>query len=224
MSRTGEETLPRPERPRCGCQPASPTLAPEEGTHSAPSLQPVPPGPGEQLAAAPRGLRVPARVPAGAGPAAVREGPGEDGGAGAGGAGGQRAGGRGQGKGVRAEGRGQGWEQGVRGQGAGGRGRGQEKGVRAEGRGQGLGAGAGGRGQGWEQGVGGQGSEGRGRGQGAAGRGGERESTSPAPVWICGSGVGAVTVMVTVFWPLDLRTLKWVPLLPTKPPVWSHCG
>ena len=145
-------------------------------------------------------------------------------GQGQGGAGGQRAGGRGQGKGVRAEGRGQGWEQGVRGQGAGGRGRGQEKGVRAEGRGQGLGAGAGGRGQGWEQGVGGQGSEGRGRGQGAAGRGGERESTSPAPVWICGSGVGAVTVMVTVFWPLDLRTLKWVPLLPTKPPVWSHCG
>ena len=75
-------------------------------------------------------------------------------GQGQGGAGGQRAGGRGQGKGVRAEGRGQGWEQGVRGQGAGGRGRGQEKGVRAEGRGQGLGAGAGGRGQGWEQGVG----------------------------------------------------------------------
>ena len=105
-----------------------------------------------------------------------------------------------------------------------GQGQGGAGGQRAGGRGQGKGVRAEGRGQGWEQGVGGQGSEGRGRGQGAAGRGGERESTSPAPVWICGSGVGAVTVMVTVFWPLDLRTLKWVPLLPTKPPVWSHCG
>ena len=56
MSRTGGETLPRPERPCCECQPASPTLAPKEGTHSPLSLQPIPPGPGGQLAAAPRGL------------------------------------------------------------------------------------------------------------------------------------------------------------------------
>lgn len=174
----------RPELPCCARQPASPTPAPRrEPTHPQPALSPS--GPGEQLAAAPRGLRVPARVSAGAGPAAIREGPGEEGRAGAG------AGGRVQGAGV-------------------GSGK-QGKGAGAEGRSRG----------------GSRGSEGRGQGAGGGGRGQQvrmerRESSCPAPIWICGSGVGAVMFMVTAFWPLDLRTLNWVPLLPPKPPAWSR--
>lgn len=187
MSRTGEESLPRGAGQSSPAVHASQLLPLQPRGGNPPTPQPAlsPSGPGEQLAAAPRGLRVPARVSAGAGPAAVREGPGEEGRAGAG------AGGRAQGAGV-------------------GSGR-QGKGAGAEGRSRG----------------GSRGSEGRGQGAGGGGRGQQvrmerRESSCPAPIWICGSGVGAVMFMVTAFWPLDLRTLNWVPLLPAKPPAWSR--
>lgn len=81
----GQERSPSPGQscpPPGGCQPVSPSLPTEEGPQpTLPTPLPSPhPGPGEELAAAPRGLRVPARAPAGAGPAALREGSGEEGG------------------------------------------------------------------------------------------------------------------------------------------------